>query len=173
MNEYEQQATDFVKATGLTIKKRYQGHRPYFHDDKEQRAVWSIIFEREGRQSYTFTYGDSIANSYEAKDGWRRLSFQQVYRSPLWKAAAESGTKQSIGGMSKSVTPVFPEPTDYDLLACMDGNGPISFSEFCADYGYDDDSIKARDTYIKVQEECAAMQRLFSEAELAQLSQIA
>ena len=150
LSEYDLQGEVFCKATGLEIVKHYVGHRAYFNDDEERRAVWSITFTRKGRKSYSFTYGDSIANSY--KKFRRRRG-----RRNRWPELRQ---------------PIHPVPTDYDILACVEKCGLRSFSEFCDEYGYDSDSIKARDTWQAVQEQASAIEAMFSLEELLQLQEI-
>ena len=148
LSEYDLQAEAFCKATDLEIKKEYNGHRAYFDGDKEPRAVWSITLTRKGRKPYSFTYGDSIANSYR--------------KSKRWSSIRDIDSRR----------PIHPIPTDYDILACVEKNGLRSFSEFCDDCGYDSDSIKARDTWQAVQEQASAIEAMFSPEELLQLQEI-
>jgi len=62
-------------------------------------------------------------------------------------------------------------PTYYDVLSCLstfDG----SFLDFCSDFGYDEDSFKARKIYNEVMRQSDALKRLFSADELAMLEDI-
>lgn len=38
-------------------------------------------------------------------------------------------------------------PNEYDVLACLDFNVPESFEDFCDEFGYDPDPIKAQKTW--------------------------
>jgi hypothetical protein len=51
-------------------------------------------------------------------------------------------------------------PTMYDVIACLQKSDVGTFKNFCADFGYSDDSIKARETYLAVQEEYAGFLKL-------------
>ena len=42
MNQYDQQAQDFLTQTGTTIKKEFVKYGLYFTNDKEKRNIWSI-----------------------------------------------------------------------------------------------------------------------------------
>lgn len=44
-------------------------------------------------------------------------------------------------------------PTEYDLLACLEKYGYSSFSDFCSELGYDEDSKEAYKTYEAVTKE--------------------
>ena len=62
MNQYDQQAIDFLRKSSTTIKKEFVKYDLYFPDDKEKRNIRSITMNNN-HHSYTFTYWDSIANS--------------------------------------------------------------------------------------------------------------
>ena len=55
------------------------------------------------------------------------------------------------------------EPTSYDFLACIIKSDPISFENFCAEYDYSTDSIKAKQTYRAVKNEWVKVRALFSD----------
>jgi hypothetical protein len=180
---FDEQAAAFVAGTGLTITKIYLGHRPYFDGEDEQRAVWEITFSREGRKAYTWTFGDSVKDSYVVHDLNTALMRAQpippwVYGSLSFKAALRlGGGTFSVRDQSKvthsfRLSPAHPEPSDYSLLAAVEKYAPDTFDEFCSDYGYDTDSRKALDTYQQVQKQAAAIRRMFTEAELEKLAEI-
>lgn len=55
------------------------------------------------------------------------------------------------------------EPTMYDILATLTKYNPETFEDFCGEYGYNTDSIKALKTYKAVQREFNGVNRLFSD----------
>lgn len=71
---------------------------------------------------------------------------------------------QSINNGSK-------KPDWYDILSCLTKHDPGSFENFCADYGYEEDSRKAFKTYLDVQKEYKAVERLFGDV-LEELQEI-
>lgn len=54
-------------------------------------------------------------------------------------------------------------PSWYDLLACVTKYDPGTFEDFCASYGYDEDSRKAEATWRAVVKEYRDFARLFPE----------
>lgn len=62
MKDYEQQAEDFLRATGTRISIRYLYTGGYFSDDEAPRDVYEFTLTNT-RGSYTGTFGDSIQNS--------------------------------------------------------------------------------------------------------------
>lgn len=63
------------------------------------------------------------------------------------------------------------EPTVYDVLACLTKDEVGTFEDFCANFGYSDDSIKAKKTYLAVKREFEGVKRVFGDV-LEQLQEI-
>lgn len=66
--------------------------------------------------------------------------------------------------------PVFPHATGLIYSCLMSGDScNMSFKDWCSNYGYDDDSIKALETYKDCQEEYNKLQSLFTNKEIETL----
>lgn len=67
------------------------------------------------------------------------------------------------------------DPSEYDVLACIscDVNCPESFEDFCAEYGYDEDSRKAFATFERCAEFARQLRDFFTKDEQTALSEIA
>lgn len=65
-------------------------------------------------------------------------------------------------------------PTAYDVLACisMDIHCPSTFADFCAEYGYDEDSRAAHATFKRCATFARKLRAFFSEKEIEGLSEI-
>jgi hypothetical protein len=63
-------------------------------------------------------------------------------------------------------------PESYDVLAGLDSQTYDTFKEFCDEFGYDSDSMKAREIWISVNELAKKLQGFFNEQELEALSNI-
>lgn len=65
-------------------------------------------------------------------------------------------------------------PSAYDVLACIssDENCPDTFEDFCAEYGYETDSIKALQTFRCCSRFAKRLREFFSPYEIEQLSEI-
>lgn len=63
-------------------------------------------------------------------------------------------------------------PSVYDVLACLTKCDPGTFEDFCADYGYDEDSRTAERIYFAVQKEYAQLARLFTAEQMEELAEI-
>jgi len=63
-------------------------------------------------------------------------------------------------------------PNAYDVLACLEKYPVYDFADFCANYGYDEDSRKAYKVYKAVKREWANIEKLFTPEQLEQLREI-
>ena len=62
MNEYDQQAQDFLAATGSKMTVTFKAYDYYFAGEKEARNIFSINIKNKNG-SWTFEFGDSISNT--------------------------------------------------------------------------------------------------------------
>ena len=60
--DYENQANEFLKNTGTTIKIVFFKNDYYFPDDKEKRDIYNIYFNRKSHNAKAcFRFGQSLA----------------------------------------------------------------------------------------------------------------
>lgn len=78
MSQYEQQATDFLKATSTTFKSTFKSHDYYFPEDRETRDIYTIVLKND-RHRYRFTFGQSIVNTGKHPTPYSVLSCLQKY----------------------------------------------------------------------------------------------
>ena len=76
----------------------------------------------------------------------------------------------SIADAEKGIQTVRP----YSVLACISGDAytPETFADFCGEYGYEQDSIKALQTFRRCSAFAKRLRAFFTEAELEQLQEI-
>lgn len=192
VSEYDQQAIDFLKATGAKISKVYTGHRPYWDDEKEFRATYMITITREGKPAMAFPFGQSMADSWKFFACSIHASFHKPYNSTttkkgfaslfdLFKDAIESGDDKGVKGFgyfrsykgtSYQIKKQDKAPSDYDILAAITKYDPCTFEDFCNEYGYDTDSRKAETTYQAVRKEFTDLSKIFTGEELEQMAEI-
>lgn len=62
----------------------------------------------------------------------------------------------------------------YDALSCVSGDAytPDTFADFCAEYGDDEDSIKALQLFRRCNRFAKRLRAFFTEVELADLAEI-
>lgn len=171
ISNYEQQAIDFLNATGTTFKAEYVKTGKYFDDDKEQRDIYEITLQR-GKREYKFKFGNSINNSGEfiLFDARLKAEFGRAFisKKELDKLKLGFHDKAAYTQQNKN----FKVPTAYDVLASLTNNDPGTFEDFCSNYGYDTDSRKAEKTYKAVLDEWKNVQALFNDEEIEQLQEM-
>lgn len=110
MNEYEQQAIDFLEKTETRFSVKFLRIDKYFYSDKEVRAIYEFTLERKGRK-YTSTFGDSITSTWQALIGKmpQRIC---IYDQKKFDAMVIKANK----------TPNFPMPLPkaYDILSVLE-----------------------------------------------------
>jgi hypothetical protein len=74
--------------------------------------------------------------------------------------------KRKYGEYSKTITSFL-----YSILCCCrsDYYCPISFDDFCLEYGYNNDSIKVRDLFLECLDMRAKLERIFTAEEIEYL----
>ena len=94
------------------------------------------------------------------------------YRVTLSKPAARLTFDfwGSIADAEKGIQTV----SAYSVLACISGGAytPETFADFCGEYGYESDSIKALQTFRRCSAFAKRLRAFFTEAELEQLQEI-
>ena len=176
-SEYEQQAEAFLKATSTKFKCEFLRHGKHFADDKDTRDIYKITLTR-GRRSYTFNFGQSIADSgFFFSMGKKKVNIDRKYllqenkQNLIHHIRRESNFQFMNNGKSDVIHyPV--APTAYDVLSCLTKNDPGTFENFCSEFGYEEDSRKAEKTYNAVVEEWRNVCALFSDGEIEQLQEI-
>lgn len=179
MSEYNQKAIDFLTKTNTTIDIKYLKHDKYFVDDESKRDIYQITLQR-GQRQFIFTFGQSInASGYIITIGRNK----KVYSFEFLKERNLLDDKNNIlrskfhyvvdCNLLPQDTIKNPEiPSEYDILSCLTKYEPGTFENFCADYGYDNDSRKAEKIYQAVLNEWQNIKMLFTDAEIEELQEI-
>ncbi len=63
MNDYKEQANNFLEKTNTQFNAKYLKHDYHFNGDDEKRDIYKIELKR-GCKSYSFEFGQSIVNRY-------------------------------------------------------------------------------------------------------------
>lgn len=157
--DYEKQAKDFLDKTRTEFKAELAEHGLYFEDDAETRDIYRITLKRQGKKEYSFRFGQSIANSGLINDKFKTSN--AFKRSGRYTPIEESDFERKRKA-----------PSAYDVLACLQKYDIGTFSDFCSEFGYDEDSRKAEKIYFAVQKEYDSIRHLYSEEELKLMREI-
>jgi hypothetical protein len=141
-SSYEIQAEKFLEDTQTTMVCDYLGHFKHFEDDKIKRAVFDVTFTRNEKKEI-IRFGNSVADSYSLgilQTAWDKMRF---------KVHPEEYSKRQVA------------PSAYTVLACLTKYEVGTFQNFCDDYGYSNDSIKAMSIYQAVCKEYEKVKNLW------------
>ena len=142
-SEYDQQAEQFLTTNGVKFRATLSDTKtPAWSDNGKHGHHYRVTLSKPAHRH----------DFYACK---HRLTFD------FW-----SSIKDAENGI-KTVTP-------YSVLACISGDAytPETFADFCADYGYESDSIKALQTFRRCNAFAKRLRTFFTEAELEQLQEI-
>ena len=166
MENYEKIANDFLKKTNTTFKSEFVANKLHFQDSKEEekRDVYKITLTR-GQRSYSFDFGQSINGSVR----FRVFAPSGVLRFNDKKEAYKVKNKYACDIKENKD---FSTPSAYDVLASITKNEIGTFKNFCSEFGYNDDSIKAEKIYNAVLEEYNNIKMLYSDDEIEEMQEI-
>ena len=184
-NEYEKQGLDFLAKHSITFSSALIGNDcpPFCEDARNGKDMdlvdkfprrshihgkhYRITFSADKRKPFTFDfwncyadeeYNHVVANftKWDIGPGTSVHSFLHKYKAEL----------SVVKGRKKRV------PTPYDVLTCLTKNDPGTFDDFCSEYGFDNDSIRARTTWEAVVEEWRKVKAFFTDEELTEAQEI-
>lgn len=139
---YFKQANDFLAKHDLTL------------DIREAIPQKSPLWAKEGEK-----HGINYYCVLQNKEG-KKYSFD------FWGSIADM--EKVRYGEKKSA-----KPTNYSILACLDTySDGSSFEDFCAEMGFDTDSITALKTYEAVQKQIEGLKSVMSVEALEELNEI-
>lgn len=185
MDTYNRQANNLLSNTGVEMTVQFIEHGKHFADDKDNRDIYQITLKR-GEREYTFRFGQSIMRSghinVKGIYGRNTLKTNKIRinskgNKPISRIEAVKHIRK-LGGFSLKrgfdwdINENSEEPTAYDVLACLTKYDVGSLEDFCSEFGYDTDSIKANETYKAVKDEYSGVCSIFNVDEMEQLREI-
>lgn len=161
MNEYQQQALDFLTETGTTCTIEYVGCM--FNEDWDEKNKHDLYYVtlKNKRGEYRYKYWDSLHNT--------EINHMQYY-GYMAKHPKITSTYQANKGLKKLQAKI--KVNEYDVLSCLTAYEVGTFEDFCCEFGYDDDSIKAYKTYVAVCDEWNGLRKIFTYEQLNKLAEI-
>ena len=194
---YNIQTRNFLESTSTDIQIEYHDYNYHFESDKDKRDIYNVVLKR-GNREYAFKFGQSLAESgyflkqtYDDKAPERQVLEGDKYYFVTderkigagqgikaagfdkWVCRTRAGREDWLpSGRGKGWECYKKWPSVYSILACLTPHDPGAFDEFCWNYGYSDDSIKALKVYTSVVDEFKSLCRLYSDDELSKLGEI-
>jgi hypothetical protein len=170
VTKYDLQAERFLKETSSVITMEFVEYGFHFVDDKEKRDIYSVTITK-GDRKFTFRYGNSINNSgeYILFPSRERINLKKNVNGKPIMSSKDYGF---LNGSNSKRNENFKVPSAYDILASLTKYDVGSFENFCDEFGYDKDSIKAHKIYDAVLNEWSNIKMLYSDTEIAKLQEI-
>ena len=153
LSSYDLQAKTFLESAQLKIKVT-----PY-PDEMQSAPSWADdVKPRYSKFAHGTRYRITISG--EGKPRYPVLSFD------FWGSIADREKNEKAFHKSK--------PSAYDVLACISSDSYCSdtFSDWCADLGYDTDSRKSLATFKRCRKFAKKINSFFNAGELAALREI-
>lgn len=173
MNEYEEQANEFLKLTGTKLTVEYLKTGKHFESDADDRDIFACELSR-GSRSFKFNFGNSIANSGKyighknmCLNAYGKYLFNEQEYQKMRKTERFSPAFKDVKRNNN-----YKEPDAYSILTALTDYDPGTLENFCSDFGYDTDSKKDEKIYNAVVDEWKSVCMLFSEEELELLREI-
>ena len=120
-------------------------------------------------QDFLESTGTELTVEY---DGYRKYFPDDKEKRSVFEFTLRRAGKEYVGTFGQSIAERDNTPSAYDILACLD-YWEGDFKDFCAEYGYSDDSINALKTYNAVIKQSNGLKELFTFDELEKLGEIA
>lgn len=172
MNEYHEQAEQFLKDTETEFSIRFLYTEPYFPEDTDNRDVFEFTL-KNARGSYASRFGDSIHNTQRRRFRRDHISAYGCYKDAVKLGFILEPSGAFVRSHPKNETP---PPSAYDVLASLEKSPPGSFAEFCRDFGYDDQPLSTYPRVMAIYQACveqyAALSRMFTPEQMDQLGEI-
>lgn len=142
------------------------------HEGK--RTIGDLALNDAKLKADYFLYTETVAEQNKKwKTKFQPIPFERI-QSEIIPNAVRRTIQTALNTQTK--IPVRAEeiiyPSAYSVLACLTKSDPGTFANFCAEYGYNEDSRAAMRTYKAVCKDWLAVSKLFSDSELEQLQEI-
>ena len=143
-SSYLQDAVDFLYSTNTEISISLIGKLspPWGALTQDPVNTYEVIL-KNNKYTYTFKYYSSHIATY----GPRAYRNESMYKYEKRKKVAENSMRKRL--------------KIYDVLACLSVYGASTFEDFCLEFDLSTDSREALNTYLRVQEQESALQKLW------------
>lgn len=194
-SEYTRQAEELLKSWGMTFKAELVGADcPQFCEDAIAQKDMDKVqqFPRKTHihgKHYRCTFTAPRPWGHEAQQDTGRwqlptfvVEFWNSYADEEYNALRSDFIERERRGLKKwtkrntdgaLVTGYWAKtPTAYDVISCLQKYPVGTFAEFCAEFGYDEDSRRAEATWRAACDEYARLSRFFKPEQIEQLQEV-
>lgn len=168
-NEYQEQALEFLRKANATMKIEVVGPGYSDWDDDNVRIRHRITLTTP-KGSYTFPFWGSVlqAELWDTPSALETLARKTFGRHYQGLTNSEKAKIREILRERREELKL----KEYDVLADCTAYDPGTHEDFCAEFGYDTDSIRDLKAYLAVQKEYHELRRIFTPEQLEALQEI-
>jgi len=171
INEQDNQVAEYLESIGVSYGTRYLGA---VKNDDWNADKWAITF-KTGKHMEPFEFNTGLGHRIKPLANRRALSAKD--RAALKKL--RDVVKQKDVALIANGDQWNPEfavvPTQASVLYCLLSDasaGEQLFADFCADFGYDEDSRKAFGIYEACQKIALQLRHLFTGEQMEKLREL-
>lgn len=167
-SEYTKKTEQLMKTLNVAYTIEYDGIgiNPNWND-KDKRTIYSVHLENT-RGSMDFTFWGSILEAELRKmsmDDYCKIYMRSHYQDLSY--AEKSKANRAYHRKLKEY-----EVDIYEVIAALQKYEVGSFSNFCDEYGYDEDSRRAERIYLACTDEYYKLKKMFTEEEMEMLREV-
>jgi len=132
-----------------------------------EHDLWAVVVTAQKKAPYVFEYRTGL--------GHRELStLNKGYLRRIVMSTSGISARERARFIRAESVPKRPDILGplHSMLLDGDTAGQCTFNEWCGDFGYDNDSIEARDTYAACQKTHDQLHHLFTREQLAKLREL-
>ena len=168
-NEYQEKVFEFLRKANATMKIEVVGPDYPNWDEGNVHLRHSVTIATP-KGSYTFPFWGSLVQA----ELWDTPSALEKLARKTFGRHYEGLTNSEKAKIRKIIRERSEElkTTEYDVLPCLTAYDPGTHEDFCADFGYDTDSIRGLKTYLAVQKEYHELCRIFTPEQLEAIQEI-
>jgi len=169
MNEYTEQAKNFLSNANATMTIELVGcDIPTNWKDETRKHNHYKFTITSPHGSMSDDFWDSIHNTELRNETFESYCLNNYKKRPnnMYLPERNKIIKEWKLQILKAT------PTEYDVLSCLETYLPDTFDDFCMEYGYDNDSINALNTYMAVQKQVSKLCKIFTYDQLVELAEI-
>lgn len=155
MNQYEQKAIEALESMGASMTLERLGNTYPTWDEGNRHPLYRFTIK-----TTRGTYGGDFYGSMA------ELAAEIRAARVKYPTHSSKEAKQAKKELEDNRTTV------YDVLSCLTKSNPGTFNDFCAEFGYSNDSINALNTYRAALKEYEGMARIFTAEQLEKLQEI-
>ena len=165
---YKDKMKSFLEDVNATCTIIYGGLSRNQNWNEEEKHNWYDVTITTPKGNMSYIFWDSIYNT-KISEMTLEQYVHKHYKLELYDLsyAEKSKANRELQKLKDNA-----KPDEYDVVSCLQMYDVGTFSDFCNEFGFDEDSRKAERMYIATINEYKSLERIFTEEQLEILRNI-